>query len=261
MVSLMIITKIPLKHRLRALLVGCLLLPGFLLYAQSPRDTLKVLFVGNSYTYYQNLPHIVSLISDSTSIKLDTYKSTAGGVNLSQHWNGEKDLRTKEIIRNGNFDIVVLQDHSWGPIKESQQFQEYGELFCDLIKQSGAKPYLYLTWARSKVPQYQEKLTAEYSSLALQHGAEIIPVGTAWAQARKLQPMLNLYTEDGSHPNDLGTYLAACVFVGVICGEYPSKLPLRYYTKDHKGESVELLRMKELDIEFLMQVAKSVVQP
>lgn len=81
-------------------------------FAQFEKDSLRILFVGNSYTFVSNMPHLVSLISDSTNVKLVTSKSTAGGASLSDHWNGEKGLKTKESISNGKYDIVVLQGHS-----------------------------------------------------------------------------------------------------------------------------------------------------
>ena len=78
-------------------------------FAQVNRDTLKVLFVGNSYTYVQNLPQVVSIISDSTKTKLVTRKSTVGGAYLREHWYGKRGLKTKEIITKGKFDLVILQ--------------------------------------------------------------------------------------------------------------------------------------------------------
>ena len=97
--------------------VAILLIAGLHSQAQIPSDTLSVLFVGNSYTYYQNLPHIVSLISDSTSTKIIAKKSTAGGATLEHHWVGDRGLRTTEIIKNGQFNIVVIQESSLGPIE------------------------------------------------------------------------------------------------------------------------------------------------
>lgn len=55
-------------------------------FTQVKKDTIKVLFVGNSYTYVQNLPQIVSIISDDAKTKLGTRKSTVGEVFLSEHW-------------------------------------------------------------------------------------------------------------------------------------------------------------------------------
>ena len=67
--------------------------------AQAERDFLKILFVGNSYTFFGNLPQIVSIISDSTETKLVTRKSTIGGAKLHEHWNGSRGLKTKELIQ------------------------------------------------------------------------------------------------------------------------------------------------------------------
>jgi hypothetical protein len=79
---------------------------------QAQQKELKVLFVGNSYTYGNNLPHIVAILSEGTDTKLFTRKSVIGGAHLREHWNGDRGLQTKEIIKEGDFDIVVLQDHS-----------------------------------------------------------------------------------------------------------------------------------------------------
>lgn len=79
-----------------------------LVYANAQQKELKVLFVGNSYTYGYNLPHIVSIISEETSIKLTTRKSTMGGSTLKEHWSGGRELETRRIIAEGGFDVVVL---------------------------------------------------------------------------------------------------------------------------------------------------------
>ncbi|MCD6354644.1 MAG: hypothetical protein J7L95_03755 [Prolixibacteraceae bacterium] len=58
------------------------------------------------------------------------------------------------MIESGKFDVVVLQDLSMATIEQADSVMYYGQLFCDLIKDSGAKPYFYQTWAHEKVPQY-----------------------------------------------------------------------------------------------------------
>jgi len=72
--------------------------------AQAESDTLKILFVGNSYTVSGNLPQIVSIISDSIETKLVTRKSTIGGAKLHEHWHGDRGLKTKELIQKGDFE-------------------------------------------------------------------------------------------------------------------------------------------------------------
>ena len=91
------------------LIIGLALFSG-LLYSQGKE--LKVLFVGNSYTYGYNLAHIVSIISEGTSTRLITRKSTIGGASLQEHWRGGRELETKEIIADGEFDKASETAHS-----------------------------------------------------------------------------------------------------------------------------------------------------
>ena len=65
---------------------------------QAQQKELKILFVGNSYTYGNNLPHIVAILSEGTNTKLITRKSVIGGAHLREHWNGDRGLKTREII-------------------------------------------------------------------------------------------------------------------------------------------------------------------
>ena len=81
--------------------------------AQVEKDTLKVLFVGNSFTYYYNLPQVVKAMSNnSETIYIDSYHSLVGGSNLSHHLNQEKGSRTIEMLNKEAYDYVVLNHHS-----------------------------------------------------------------------------------------------------------------------------------------------------
>lgn len=236
-----------------------LLLIHFQMIAQLPQDTLKVLFVGNSYSFYNNLPQVVSLISDSTKTKLVTRKSAVGGVNLKAHWHGEEGLRTREIIQHGHFDIVILQDHSMGTITAPDTFLKYSKLLCDLVKKQGATPAFYVTWARENSPHYQQIINEKYAEAAAQNDALLIPVGNAWQLARLLRPEIQLYEPDGSHPNELGSFLAACVFVAKLSGELPAEVQDTYNTLDIFGESIRLMKLEPRDVVFCKKVAKTVV--
>lgn len=223
------------------------------------QDSLKVLFVGNSYTYYENLTQVVSLISEKTNTKLITKKSTIGGAKWSEHWNAQRGLKSKEMIENGDYDIVVLQEYSLGAINDPDSLRIYGKLFCDLVKKHKAKPYLYLTWAREKVPQYQEVINKLYTEVGDANQAVVVPVGQAWALARELRSDIQLFTPDGSHPSPMGTFLTACVFVAALTNELPEDLPTTYTTKDKDGEYIEMIRLDKLDIFFCQMVARKIV--
>ena len=157
------------------------------------RDTLKVLFIGNSYTYMNNLPQIVSIISDKCNTKLITEKSASGGATLKDHWLGNKGLETKEKIEKGVYDIVIMQGQSTEPINARDSLQKYSILFCDFIKRNGAKPYLFATWPRKKIPQNQEIIEYTYESIAKKTSAGLIPIGASWEMAKKVRPDVELY--------------------------------------------------------------------
>ena len=229
-------------------------------FAQEQKDTLSVLFVGNSYTYVENMPHLVSIISNKSKTKIITKKSVIGGAKLREHWHGERGLKTKEIIKNGQFDIVVLQQFSMGTINEPDSMLKYSRLFCDLIKENNAKPYLYLTWAREKVPQYQEIINDVYSKAAEENDAIIAPVGKVWERAQQLRPTIKLFDADGSHPSELGAFLTACVFVKIILNELSAELQNSFSTTDREGETIRLMHIDPLDAVFCKKVVEEILQ-
>ena len=229
-----------------------------LLYSQ--QNELKVLFVGNSYTYGYNLAHIVSIISGETSTTLVTRKSTIGGASLVEHWKGGRELETKKMIAEGGFDAVVLQDFSMSAIHTPDSLLRYVKLFAEYNLSFGAQTYLFNTWAREKVPQFQAEIDEIYEQAARASGAVRVPVGTAWALAQDLRPMVDLYTSDGSHPNELGTLLSASVFVRVICGELPEILPTLYRIEDAYGETVRLMNHNPEDAEFCRRITRQVFE-
>lgn len=242
----------------KVILLGCVLnlTSCICSFSQSPQDTIRILFVGNSYIHGNNLPQIVSIISDYSDTKLITQKSTRNGAKLSQHWKGERGLKTKELIQQGNFDIVVLQEQSMGTIIQPDSVLYYSKLLCEFIKDNGATPYLFQTWARKKVPQFQETITEIYSKSALENGAKIIPAGEAWKLAIQLRPSVELYAPDGSHPSDLGTFLTACVFVSTITGNLPDDIKSAFRSYDIYGESIQLMKIDGLDIIFCRKIVE-----
>ena len=76
----------------------CILFFSLQLSATEKKDTIRVLFIGNSYIYYNNLAQMISLISDSLDTKLICTKSTIGSATLGEHWNGLRGLKSKELI-------------------------------------------------------------------------------------------------------------------------------------------------------------------
>lgn len=219
-------------------------------------DTLRVLFIGNSYTYTQNLPQIVSILSQSTSIYLQTRQSTAAGAKLSQHWYEKRGLQSKKRIVFEDFDRVVIQDHSLAALDEPDSLFQYGGYFATLARQYGAEPVFYQTWARQHTPQTFHSIQAIYNELAEKHKAIIAPVGVSWQEALHQNPNIKLYTDDGSHPDRLGVFLTALVITKTLTGEMPGLIKNEFSTFDKDGEFVQLMYIADEEYEYLCNVVK-----
>ena len=225
--------------------------------AQQKTDSLKVLFVGNSYTYFWNMPQMVQAMADKHELPWKVRKSTAGGSNWEQHWKGEKGLKSKDMIAKGEWDIVILQNHSRSTLDRSNKFHEYGKLLIDWVRENGAEPVLYETWSRSFNPLMLQTIKSEYQKLAEEHKIDLVRVGELWEYVTQLKPDTPLYHPDGSHPSPVGSYLTACMFF-----QYLSKMPLdkvgeRISTVDKDGELLYLAIIMEEEADFLKQSVSS----
>ena len=75
------------------------------LQAAEKRDTIRVLFVGNSYVYYNNLSQLINLLTEGMETQLICTKSTVGAAHLGEHWRGLRGLRSKELITQKKYDV------------------------------------------------------------------------------------------------------------------------------------------------------------
>jgi len=186
----------------------------------------RVLFIGNSYTSFNNLPRIVAHLAGEAGRPTQTEAVIKGGMTLDWHW--YKNPSALDRIDRGTWDFVVLQDMSTRPVEEPERTIASVARFAERIRRAGATPAVYLTWARRRLPEMQAELTRTYTAAAAESDALLVPVGPAWADAFAASGELVLHTDDGSHPNILGSYLAACVFVATLFDISPVGLASHY---------------------------------
>jgi hypothetical protein len=240
--------------------IGLILLFVFVLTkvnANTKRDTLRILFVGNSYIFFNNLPQMISLLSDSLNTKLICKQSVYGGATLGDHWNSRRGIRTRAILEKEKFDIVVIQDNSMWPLEHADSVLMIGKLFCDLIKSKNATPYIYNTWSRKTTPQTQSAINKTYESLALQTQSVLVPVGSVWAEAKAQKPTVQLYMSDESHPSWDGTFLTALCFVKKITGTLPANYNLIYNYPAIDKENLFIMYIPQDDVLFYDKLVKN----
>ena len=115
----------------------------FNLYTQEKKE---ILFVGNSFTFYWNLPKLVEDMAKSRGLNWNVSQSTSSGATLEQHWNSKKGLKTISLIEKNDFDYIVLQDRSHNPIIQVDSTVIYSTKFINLSKSKQSIPLLFSTW-------------------------------------------------------------------------------------------------------------------
>jgi len=213
----------------------------------------KVLFVGNSFIYFFNLPQVVSAMAETQGVQIMTRQSTVGGSSLEDHWERRKGTKTMELLTSQKWDYVVFNNHSRSAIDSPESFMNYGKKFAQKVKEIGAIPVFMITWGYKSNPLIQEPVTQAYLKLAAETGASFVPAGPLMAAARKVRPELNLYQDD-KHPSSNGTYLVGLSFYKFFEQKSTRDIPHRLTTYDEDGELLYLIFMSQEDTDFLQNL-------
>lgn len=205
-------------------------------HARASAKRLRVLFIGNSLTYYNQLPSIVEALAEASGQKGFDFRMIAfPNFSLEDHWNQGEALRS---IKQGGWDTVVLQQGPSASMEGRQVLLEYARRFSEEIHRVGAKPALYMVWPfRDRNPDFKG-VAESYRQAAKAAKGLLFPVGEAWRAALKRDPKLDLYSPDGLHPTPSGSYLAALVMYEQLYGRSPIGLPARLDV--HAGDDIEL---------------------
>ena len=182
-----------------------------------------VLMVGNSFTFYYNLPITIEQLAKSKGLNWEVHQSTASGATLKQHWKGEKGLQTTKKIKRKRYQHIIVQEHSTYPITALDSTQKYLNKIIDLSSK-GAQKYLFATWQypkmKTNIAPLRSSLPIEEALISIKPTKEIsiLPVGRAFDLFQKRFPSQTLFTSDQKHPNPIGSYLAACVIFSKVSG-------------------------------------------
>lgn len=230
-----------LRRRLRSLAFGgslataaALSLLGAAQYRRPAVQPTRVLFIGNSYTYFNNLPELFARLARARRASVETRMVAPGGWRLKDHWQKGDALKT---LHEGGWHYVVMQDQSTlgvnyyvegkPHVTSDDIFKPYAQQWVAEVRRSRAVPVFVITWARKATPEDQAALNYAYIRAAREGRAVIAPVGIAWADVRHRHPAVELFQSDGSHPSPAGSYLAACTLYATIFDRSPVGLPAR----------------------------------
>ena len=199
----------------------------------------SILWVGNSFFYYNNSMHnvFINIVRSADAQARPRGTSvTISGSGMDWH-DMESYFRPNGIGRysfvGGNeivfnkpgrqFDGVIMMDCSQCPVHPQLKgsFHEFAKKQGDIVKKNGAMPILFMSWAYKDKPDMTIELAEAYTTAGNNNDMLVIPAGLAFAQSIRQRPALELYQADKRHPSPAGTYLAAVTAYATLYGKSP----------------------------------------
>ena len=199
----------------------------------------SVLFIGNSFFYYNNGVHkpVLGMVKANESLgKGHRFRNIT--INSSSlEWHDVESYVTNEKIGSFSitssnkykhyepekYELAVMMDCSQCPIHEDRKdlFNFYVDKHSKTLRANGVEPSLLMTWAYKDVPEMIDGLSSAYISAGNRNKVMVFPAGLAFKLAQDEIPEIDLYTPDKRHPSKAGTYLMAAVIYSSIYNVSP----------------------------------------
>lgn len=193
---------------------------------------MKILFIGNSYTYYNDLPEMFQALCRANGKDVTVHSLTVGGRRLFENLDprDEKRAELTAFLADCRPDVLFLQEQSVLPAVDFDLFFQGIKGLCDLV--GADKTFLYATWGRKYghvltdngwTTQHMTRLLFDaYTQAAEKIGGCVSPVGLCFGEMNQRHPEVELYDPDGSHPSLYGSVLATVCHYYAVFGEFPS---------------------------------------
>jgi hypothetical protein len=217
------------------------------------QEETNVLFIGNSFTFMNNMPFIFKDIATSKGRNVHVDTVVEGGKNLEYHSN---QLETYQAINSRKWDYVVVQAHSnelaQPDTKVDKNTFPFAQKIIDSIRKNSpcTQVILYMTWGYkygnpkwAPIASYdsmQYRISNQYLRFADLLNTQVSPVGEVWKHVRANHAGINLYDPDNFHPNLEGSYISACTFYAAIFGESPYQNSAPVAIKQDVRQIIEL---------------------
>ena len=193
----------------------------------------KILFIGNSFTYFNNMPFILQQLFAAAGTEVYTRMVAYGGYHLADYLDPDSSAgdEAMQALAASDWDAVVLQEQSHTPYTNRPAFIASVRTWAEKIRKTCPRALilLYQTWSYKEgsgilaetitdtdYTGFYEGLKAGYEEAAAEVGAAVIPVGTVFYRISREQPGIELFAQDNYHPSPFGRLAAAMTFYKYI---------------------------------------------
>ncbi|ADL03801.1 SGNH/GDSL hydrolase family protein [Lacrimispora saccharolytica] len=216
-----------------------------------------ILFLGNSMTYFNDLPTVFMNLSQSGGFEPEVYELTEGSYRL-EYFADETDevgAQAWDALKNYDWDYVIMQEQSGiSTIGAEEHMYPAARTLDSMIREANGESVFLMTWAykegfsfpllgleiKNSREEMQTQMAQNYINIASELDALLAPAGIAFMRCSSEYPEIELWDEDGNHPSPAGTYLAACVLYQVLYDQSPSELD---YTAELDRQTASKLQL------------------
>jgi len=236
---------------------------------------MRLLFIGNSHTFYNSLPEMLRLLAEANGADIAYETCFGGGYTYADHWGTR---RTRRLLEQGGWDEVILQPSGTESVTfEARETVAHGGKLAVAAGESGVIWFQTHAYdARSagvqsrmrglggqalqRLPKMAECSRQLFEMLQREYGGRIARVGAAWEAVKAIPDAPNLYAADGYHPAPWGTLLGALVFYRLLFEASPKRVPDSLVVPAELGSSwggkVELQLKSEVLLAFVKAVSE-----
>ena len=193
---------------------------------------MKVLFLGNSHTYYNDLPALFRSICKQCGTDVEVSMLAQPGVTYDWHLTNGTDLRF--AFMHGGYDYIVMQQAAHEPCPGKEETLAGALELCRLARLCGVTPIQTVPWARLGVDE-QKRMYEIYDEVRQKTGAKENPVGCVFEYVNKERPDIRMHWFDGAHASPYGSYAnALCTYKTIFGGDISCVSPLSF--ESHPGD-------------------------
>lgn len=175
----------------------------------NPSDSTKsILFVGNSLTYYNDLPGLVARLGKDSGIVIKTEMVAYPNYALEDHWN---DGQIQTLIGTKKYDFVVVQQGPSSQAEGRELLLDYGARIKNLCIPHNTKLAFFMVWPAFANFQTFDGVIKNYTDAAVATNSLLCPVGTAWKEHFLGTGDYSYYGPDKFHPSQKGSENAALI--------------------------------------------------
>ncbi|MBQ3099536.1 MAG: hypothetical protein IJC50_00965 [Clostridia bacterium] len=202
---------------------------------------MKVLFLGNSHTYYNDLPALFKNVCKQCGRDVEVSMLAQPGVTYDWHLTNGTDLRFALI--HGGYDYIVMQQAAHEPCPSKEETLEGALEICRLARLCGVTPIQTVPWARLDVDE-QNRMYEIYEEVCRKTGAKENPVGRVFEYVNNNRPDIRMHWFDGAHASPYGSYANALCTYKTIFGDDIGKVSSLSF-ESHPGDQTAFDELEE----------------